>query len=110
MIYYVNELSSFCSKLVVLGAFENMGFVANTAVMVLYFKYVMQFDISASANTLTNFMGSVTLLSLLGGFISDTYLNRLNTCLIFGTMEILVILVTVNLSVSLFHSFNLYLI
>lgn len=68
-----------------------MGFVANTAVMVLYFKGVMHFDISTSANTLTNFMGSVTLLTLLGGFVSDTYLNRLYTCLIFGTIEVVVI-------------------
>lgn len=67
-----------------------MGFVANTAVMVLYFKLVMHFEMSTSANTLTNFMGSVTLLTLLGGFVSDTYLNRLYTCLIFGSIEVVV--------------------
>ncbi|KAH7541992.1 hypothetical protein FEM48_Zijuj02G0026200 [Ziziphus jujuba var. spinosa] len=81
-----------CIFVFALGALENMGFVANSAVMVLYFHYVLQFDLSASANTLTNFMGSVTLLSLLGGFISDTYLNRLYTCLIFGTMEVLALM------------------
>lgn len=68
---------------------ENMGFVANMASMVLYFLMVMHFDLAGSANTLTNLMGSIYLLSVFGGFISDTYLTRLNTCLIFGTIEIL---------------------
>ncbi|KAF8394768.1 hypothetical protein HHK36_020983 [Tetracentron sinense] len=76
----------------VLTAFENMGFVANMASMVLYFLLVMRFDLSGSANTLTNFMGSTFLLSLIGGFISDTYLSRLNTCLIFGLLEVLALM------------------
>ncbi|KAF1869750.1 hypothetical protein Lal_00017326 [Lupinus albus] len=70
-------------------ALDNMGFVANMVSMVLYFYGVMHFDLSSSANTLTNFMGSTFLLSLLGGFISDTYLNRFITCLIFGSLEVL---------------------
>lgn len=71
---------------------ENMGFVANMVSMVLYFGKVMLFDLSTSANTVTNFMGSTFLLALIGGFISDTYLSRLTTCLLFGTIEILVII------------------
>jgi peptide/histidine transporter 3/4 len=70
---------------------ENIGFVANMVSMVLYFGQVMLFYLSTSANTLTNFMGSTFLLSLVGAFISDTYLSRLSTCLLFGTIEILVI-------------------
>jgi peptide/histidine transporter 3/4 len=53
-----------------LGALENMGFIANMASLVLYFYYIMHFDIATSANTLTNFMGSVFMLSLVGAFIS----------------------------------------
>ncbi|KAL3518834.1 hypothetical protein ACH5RR_021423 [Cinchona calisaya] len=80
----------------VLGALENIGFVANMSTMVLYFHLVMQFDLSTSANTLTNFLGSTFLLTILGGFISDTYLNRLYTCLLFGFLEILgLVLVTI---------------
>ncbi|PIA60604.1 hypothetical protein AQUCO_00300240v1 [Aquilegia coerulea] len=75
--------------LFVLVALENMGFVANMASMVLYFLLVMHFDLAGSANTLTNLMGSIYLLSVFGGFISDTYLTRFNTCLIFGTIEVL---------------------
>lgn len=73
-----------------LGTLENIGFVANMSTMVLYFHRVLLFDVSTSANTLTNFLGSTFLLTILGGFISDAYLNRLYTCLIFGFLEITV--------------------
>ncbi|KAK9136509.1 hypothetical protein Sjap_007103 [Stephania japonica] len=79
-----------------LVALENMGFVANMVSMVLYFLLVMHLDLATSANTLTNFLGSTFLLSIVGGFISDTYLTRLNTCLLFGFLEIVaLILVTI---------------
>ncbi|KAL1558819.1 protein NRT1/ PTR FAMILY 4.5-like [Salvia divinorum] len=72
-----------------LAALENMGVVANMVSLVLYFSYKMHFDLATSANTLTNLMGSTYLLSIVGGFISDTYLNRFLTCVIFGTLEVL---------------------
>ncbi|XP_022868373.1 protein NRT1/ PTR FAMILY 4.5-like isoform X1 [Olea europaea var. sylvestris] len=70
-------------------ALENMGFVANMVSLVLYFWLKLHFELSDAANTLTNLMGSAFLLSVIGGFISDTYINRFHTCLIFGTVEIL---------------------
>nr|XP_027068798.1 protein NRT1/ PTR FAMILY 4.6-like [Coffea arabica] len=78
-----------CIFVFVLATLENIGFVANMSTIVLYFHLVMQFNPSTSANTLTNFLGSTFLLTILGGFISDTYLNRLYTCLLFGFLEIL---------------------
>ncbi|XWS73688.1 hypothetical protein CRYUN_Cryun02cG0150300 [Craigia yunnanensis] len=78
-----------CFFVFALGALENIGFVANMVSMVLYFNFIMKLDIPTSSNTLTNFLGSVCLLSLLGGFISDTYLNRLYTILIFGSLEVI---------------------
>ncbi|KAK6121258.1 hypothetical protein DH2020_045032 [Rehmannia glutinosa] len=72
-----------------LTGLENMGLVANMVSLVLYFSYKMYFDLSTSANTLTNLMGSTYLLSVVGGFISDNYINRFNCCLIFGTLEVL---------------------
>lgn len=68
-----------------------MGFVANMVSLVLYFLYVMYFDSASASNTLTNLMGSTFLLTLVGGFISDTYISRLSTCLIFGSLEVIVI-------------------
>ncbi|CAL0320909.1 unnamed protein product [Lupinus luteus] len=88
----------------VLSALDNMGFVANMVSIVLYFYMVMHFDLASSANTLTNFMGSTFLLSLVGGFISDTYLNRLTTCLIFGSLEVLaLVLLTIQAALPKLH-------
>lgn len=67
-----------------------MGFVANMVSLVLYFQLQMYFEVSAAANTVTNLMGSTYLLSIFGGFISDTYINRFKTCLIFGVFELAV--------------------
>lgn len=69
---------------------DNIGFVANMVNLVLYFMNVMHFSISGSANTTTNYLGTVFLLTLVGGLISDSYMNRLNTCLLFGGIELLV--------------------
>ncbi|KAH1229469.1 Protein NRT1/ PTR FAMILY 4.3 [Glycine max] len=81
-----------------------MGFVANMVSLVLYFYGVMHFDLSNSANTLTNFMGSTFLLSLVGGFISDTYFNRLTTCLLFGSLEVLaLVMLTVQAGLDHLH-------
>ena len=74
----------------VLVLLENMGFVANMVSLVLYFLRVMHFDLSGSANTTTNFLGTTFLLTLVGGLISDSYINRLNTCLLFGAIELVV--------------------
>ncbi|XVF31539.1 hypothetical protein REPUB_Repub16aG0154400 [Reevesia pubescens] len=78
-----------CAFIFVLVSLENMGFIANMVSMVLYFMMVMYFNIPTSANTLTNFMGSTFLLSLVGGFISDTFLSRYTTSLLFGFFEVL---------------------
>ncbi|KAH9733783.1 hypothetical protein KPL71_017134 [Citrus sinensis] len=78
-----------CTFVFVFSALENMGFIANGISMVLYFKNEMHFDLAGASNTLTNFFGSTFLLCLVGGFISDTFLSRFATCLIFGTLEVL---------------------
>lgn len=75
---------------VALSSLENMGFVANMVSLVLYFQLQMHFQVTAAANTVTNLMGSTFLLSVFGGFISDTYINRIKTCLLFGTIEVAV--------------------
>ena len=65
---------------------DNVGFVANMASMVLYFLNVMHYDLSGSATTTTNYLGTAFLLTLAGGFISDAYMTRLNTGLLFGAL------------------------
>ncbi|RHN64484.1 putative proton-dependent oligopeptide transporter family, major facilitator superfamily [Medicago truncatula] len=68
---------------------DNIGFVANMASLVLYFLFVMHFDSPGASTTTTNFMGTTFLLTVVGGFISDTYMNRLNTCILFGIIQLL---------------------
>lgn len=58
---------------------DNIVFVTNMVSMVLYFLYVMHLDLSGSANTTTNYLGTAFLHTLVGGFISDTNMTRLNT-------------------------------
>lgn len=83
---------------------ENMGFLANMVSMVLYFMLVMFFNLSAAANTLTNFMGTTFLLSIVGGFISDTYLSRFTTSLVFGCLEVVALaMITIQARESKLH-------
>ncbi|KAG6434609.1 hypothetical protein SASPL_106247 [Salvia splendens] len=70
-------------------ALETMTFLANGVSLVTYFYGYMNFGLTKSATTLTNFMGTAFLLSLFGGFISDTYLSRFKSCIVFGCLEIL---------------------
>ncbi|XP_022897433.1 protein NRT1/ PTR FAMILY 4.6-like [Olea europaea var. sylvestris] len=65
-------------------ALENIGCVGNILSLVLY----LHFDLYSAANNLTHLMGSAFLLSVVGGFILDTYISRFHTCLIFGAVEI----------------------
>ncbi|ONK63015.1 uncharacterized protein A4U43_C07F10500 [Asparagus officinalis] len=80
----------------VMTGLENIGFIANMVSLVLYFLGVMHFGSADASTTLTNFIGATFLLTILGGFISDTYMTRLNTVLMFGLVEMVgYILVTI---------------
>lgn len=76
--------------LAVMMFLDNIGFVANMVSMVLYFMYVMKFDLSGSATTTTNYLGTTFIVTLVSGFISDSYMTRLNTALVFGAIELMV--------------------
>ncbi|KAK9271024.1 hypothetical protein L1049_026612 [Liquidambar formosana] len=68
---------------------ENMAFISNAVSLVTYFYGYMNFSLTKSATTLTNFMGTSFLLALFGGFISDTYLSRFKTSVLFGCIELM---------------------
>ncbi|KAL6207359.1 hypothetical protein ACLB2K_018317 [Fragaria x ananassa] len=68
---------------------ENMAFIANALSLVTYFYGYMNLSMTKSATTLTNFMGTAFLLTLVGGYISDTYWSRFKTCLIFILIELM---------------------
>ncbi|XP_074304370.1 protein NRT1/ PTR FAMILY 4.4-like [Silene latifolia] len=68
---------------------ENMAYLSNIFSMITYFNGYMNFGLVKSATTLTNFVGAVNLLSLVGGFVCDTYLSRYKATFLFGVIEIL---------------------
>ncbi|KAL2901750.1 Protein NRT1/ PTR FAMILY 6.3 [Bienertia sinuspersici] len=69
-----------CERLTTLGIAVNL---------VTYLTGVMHLGNAASANTVTNFMGTSFMLCLLGGFIADTFLGRYLTIAIFATIQAL---------------------
>ncbi|KAJ7982566.1 Protein NRT1/ PTR FAMILY 4.4-like [Quillaja saponaria] len=71
-----------------LQAFEMMAIAAVGNNLITYVFNEMHFPLSNSANIVTNFIGTVFLLSLLGGFLSDSYLGSFLTMLIFGFVEL----------------------
>ncbi|XP_022772175.1 protein NRT1/ PTR FAMILY 4.6-like [Durio zibethinus] len=70
-------------------ALENMAFIANAVSLVTYFMGYMNFSLTKSANTVTNFMGTSFILAIIGGVIADSYLTRFTTCVLFGIIELL---------------------
>ncbi|CAM0874901.1 unnamed protein product [Alopecurus aequalis] len=69
-------------------AFEIMAIAAVGNNLITYVFNEMHFPLSKAANIVTNFIGTVFLLSLLGGFLSDSYLGSFWTMLIFGFVEL----------------------
>uniref|UniRef100_A0A7N0U9K9 Uncharacterized protein n=1 Tax=Kalanchoe fedtschenkoi TaxID=63787 RepID=A0A7N0U9K9_KALFE len=85
-----NKHGGMSAAVFVLGlqAFEMMAIAAVGNNLITYVFNEMHFPISKAANTVTNFIGTVFLLSLLGGFLSDSYLGSYWTMLIFGMVEL----------------------
>ncbi|KAF0932799.1 hypothetical protein E2562_012134 [Oryza meyeriana var. granulata] len=55
--------------------------------LVTYLTATMHLGSAASANTVTNFLGTSFMLCLLGGFLADTYLGRYLTIAIFTAVQ-----------------------
>ncbi|KAL3538474.1 hypothetical protein ACH5RR_001840 [Cinchona calisaya] len=71
-----------------LQAFEIMGIAAVGNNLITYVMNEMHFSLSKSANIVTNFVGTVFILALFGGYLSDSYLGCFWTMLIFGFVEL----------------------
>ncbi|KAL8528884.1 hypothetical protein ACS0TY_006379 [Phlomoides rotata] len=71
-----------------LQGFEIMGIAAVGNNLITYVINEMHFSLSKSANIVTNFIGTVFLLALVGGYLSDSYLGCFWTVLIFGFVEL----------------------
>lgn len=64
-----------------------MGIAAVGNNLITYVINEMHYSLSKSANIVTNFVGTIFLLALVGGYISDSYLGCFWTVLIFGFIE-----------------------
>ena len=73
--------------MVVMG---NIAFVPNMLNLVNYLHGTMHMGISSSSTTVTNFIGAACGFALLGAFLSDSYITRFKTILIFGPVDFLV--------------------
>ncbi|MED6193744.1 hypothetical protein PIB30_022375 [Stylosanthes scabra] len=67
-----------CERLTTLGIAVNL---------VTYLTGTMHLRNAASANIVTNFMGTSFMLCLLGGFLADTFIGRYLTIAIFATVQ-----------------------
>ncbi|KAL6517822.1 hypothetical protein OROMI_033523 [Orobanche minor] len=68
--------------------FETMAIAAVGNNLITYVINEMHFPLSKAANTVTNFIGTLFILALLGGYLSDSYLGCFWTMLIFAFVEL----------------------
>ncbi|XP_017432040.1 protein NRT1/ PTR FAMILY 4.3 [Vigna angularis] len=71
-----------------LQAFEIMAITAVGNNLITYVTNDMHFPLSKAANVVTNFVGTIFLLALLEGYLSDSHLGSFWTMLIFGFLEL----------------------
>ncbi|AES79019.2 peptide/nitrate transporter plant [Medicago truncatula] len=61
----------------------------NGVTLVDYFFKSMHYSVAESSNMVTNFLGTAYLLSIIWGFISDSYITRFTTFLVSGTLQLM---------------------
>ncbi|XP_057975878.1 protein NRT1/ PTR FAMILY 4.3 [Malania oleifera] len=71
-----------------LQGFEIMGIAAVGNNLITYVINEMHIPLPTAANIVTNFVGTIFILALLGGFLSDSYLGCFWTILLFGFLEL----------------------
>lgn len=78
---------------------ENLVFISNAGNFVRYFTSSLHYDNSEASIMVTNFFGTSFLLTIFGGFVSDSFITRFWTFIIFGIVELLgLVILTVQAS------------
>ena len=73
--------------LIVMANIANIPMILN---LVSYLHGTMHMGVKDASTTSTNFFGAICFFSFLGAFVSDSYLKRFYTILIFAPIEIMV--------------------
>ncbi|XP_057866555.2 protein NRT1/ PTR FAMILY 4.6 [Cryptomeria japonica] len=72
----------------VMVGFENLAFMPIVLNLVTYFTRFMHMDMAEAANAVTNFMGTTFQLTLFGGFVSDSYINKFKTSVLVACIQL----------------------
>ncbi|CAL0302798.1 unnamed protein product [Lupinus luteus] len=84
-----------CFLIVVVELIQSLVFLGNSTNLVRYFLKYMHYPIAQSSNMVTNFVGISYLLTIVAGYINDSYLTKLTAFVLYATIELLgVILLT----------------
>jgi hypothetical protein len=73
----------------VLIVMTNMGNIPTILNIVSFLHGTMHMGVADASTTATNFFGALCVFSFLGAFISDSYIKRFYTILVFAPVEIL---------------------
>ena len=76
--------------LIVMANIANIPMILN---LVSYLHGTMHMGVKDASTTSTNFFGAICFFSFLGAFVSDSYLKRFYTILIFAPIEIMVTII-----------------
>ncbi|EEF32592.1 protein NRT1/ PTR FAMILY 6.3 [Ricinus communis] len=84
-----SKTGGWTSSAMILGveAIERLTTLGIAVNLVTYLTGTMHLANATSANTVTNFLGTSFMLTLLGGFVADTFLGRYLTIAIFATVQ-----------------------
>ncbi|KAH9312309.1 hypothetical protein KI387_027344 [Taxus chinensis] len=75
--------------ILVAQSFDGMALIAVQNNLITYLYSDMHFSVAKSANAVTSFVGTAYLLSLAGGFTTDSFLTRFKTMSIFSGVELM---------------------
>lgn len=91
-ITYANYI---CTCFAVAFAFENIATLSLAVNLASYFIGILHMELADAANSLTNFMGTGFLLSIVVAVFADTVIGRFNATVISGCIEFLVTLTSI---------------
>ena len=92
--------STVFTVLIVMSNMANIPMIMN---LVTYLHGTMHMDVKDASTTSTNFFGAICFFCFLGAFISDSYIKRFYTMLIFAPIEILVTTSTTQHTICMHH-------